>query len=446
MNKIYCLTFLSNIKVLSSNIVKVRHYNSTLFVTGERAHKTVSVLTPHIDFDDQLKDIEKLRRNIQLRNLNISIDKLQELWQVLKDIDSNRVALERKRKEIYESIKTAEEIGNEKEITRLKVKAKLARDDLKVTTKALWGIQENVVLKILSLPNGIHSDVPSEDPKILKVFKECPQIFKDHIEIGKSNGLIRYCNPVTYYLENNLALCELKILNFFSLELYRNDFIQFSNPDFCHSIVIEGCGMLNSESLNTLQIESINTDVKSSKLHVVGGASLASFCAYHAKNKISLLPAKYACVGRQYKNVCSNDIDKGLFGVCQASAVELFIALNDDSSVDNEFDTALNIIISLYEKLGLHFRAVLVPAKYLHSWESMKVSIQMYSPKLKSYVEVGNLSNCGDYISKRLLMCYKANNDIKFLNIISGTVVSVPNLIGCILEQTEDGDMPSVLK
>jgi seryl-tRNA synthetase len=143
-------------------------------------------------------------------------------------------------------------------------------------------------------------------------------------------------------------------------------------------------------------------------------------------------------MGRQYKPSAQN-LDEtdfsGLFGVCQASSIELFISTADDlSNMMNEFDRTMAAVTDIYKKLEFPFRVVYMPARSLRLYESLRGSFQMYSSSLQTYMEVGHVSVSDDYISKRLLIRYEAEPEQRFTRIISGTVLSVPKLLGCILE------------
>jgi seryl-tRNA synthetase len=143
-------------------------------------------------------------------------------------------------------------------------------------------------------------------------------------------------------------------------------------------------------------------------------------------------------MGRQYKpNTQSLDGTNlsGLFEVCQASSVELFISTTDNfNMMMNEFDRTVAAVTEIYRELGFPFRVVYMPARSLKSYESLRASFQMYSSYMQSYIEIGNVSICDDYISKRLLIRYEVETKQRFTQIISGTVVSVPRLLGCVLE------------
>jgi hypothetical protein len=52
-----------------------RKFSSALYITGDKAQTNFVVLTPHIDFEDQIKNKSDLIKNIEARKLNINLEK-----------------------------------------------------------------------------------------------------------------------------------------------------------------------------------------------------------------------------------------------------------------------------------------------------------------------------------------------------------------------------------
>ncbi|KDR16423.1 serine--tRNA synthetase-like protein Slimp [Zootermopsis nevadensis] len=424
----------------------VRSFASALYVTGDEAKGMFSVITPHIDVEDKFKEMSALRRNVELRQMQVDVDKVKSIWDVLKSMEADRNTLENKRVDIAKKIKEIKSSYNDiKEVEKLKLHGKLIREDLKMTVKAVWELEKKVMTLVLSLPNNLHPDTPSEDAKIVSQFGNA-SIMKQtesHVRIGEKLDVLDYFSSMCYYLKGDAALFELGILDYFTGKLCNHDFVKFCNSDFGRSVVVEGCG-LDHEDPSVTYILKDTDDILHTKdvnrLHLVGGASLPSFCSFHAKRiiPITALPLRLVAMGRQYKpNIQSlEETDfEGLFGVSQASSVELFISTADNlSNMMNEFDKTVAAVTNIYKELGFPFRVVYMPAKSLRSYESLRASFQMYSLYLQSYIEIGHVSVCDDYISKRLLIRYELEADQKFTRIVSGTVVSVPRLLGCVLE------------
>ena len=425
----------------------LRRYGSALYMTGDEAKGIFSILTPHIDVEDRFKELSALKQSVELRGIQIDVDELKHLWEILKTVEADKHTIETRRVDIANRIKELRrdsDVATE-EMEKLKFQGKLLREDLKATVKAVWELQKKVMTKVLSLPNNLHSDTPNEGTKIITQVRHetVMKHTESHVVIGKKLGVLDYVNPMCYYLQGDAALFELCVLDYFAEKLGSHGFIKFCNSDFGRSVVVEGCG-LDHEDPNVTYILQDSGDILHTKdvnrLHLVGGASLPSFCSFHAKQiiPVTALPLRLVAVGRQYtpnsKNLDETNFS-GLFGACQAASVELFIlTANDLSNMMTEFDRTVAALTDVYMEIGFPFRVVYVPAQSLRLYESLRASFQMYSSYLQSYIEIGHVSVSDDYISKRLLIRYEVENKQKFTQIVSGTVVSVPRLLGCVLE------------
>lgn len=153
--------------------------------------------------------------------------------------------------------------------------------------------------------------------------------------------------------------------------------------------------------------------------------------------QLSHLPLNCYALGRKYQPASSSSV-RSLFNLSQETCLQVFVATSqDDDGLNVTLDTIFSYIIELYETLGYHFRLVYVPAKKLHISETLRVSVQMFSPCLQNYVEVAYISVNDEYLCKRLLFTYNDGKHRKFPKVLSGTFLSVQKLLGCVLEQSK---------
>lgn len=437
MNNLY-----SNIRNLVHCInIPTKHCcTSALYVTGNKAQSIFSVLTPHIDFDNRIQNKKELEENIKLRELNINIEKLQKQWEFYKHIDETKNILEYTKNELHKEISTLQKNpeGNEEEIEKLKLHAKLTKNDYKNIREYLYGIEEMAVLKVLSLPNVLHSRTPPSDANIIHEYLEfSTEQSQSHVDLGLTKDLVQFNNPSFAYLKNDAALFELAVINYANNFLLDSKFIPFSNSNFARSVVVEGCGteFFNKNEIFTLENNDTNEHHDVNRTHLTGGASLYSFMAYFTKHCIQKthFPLKFFTTGRNYTPSIKETVS--LFNLAQYTQINCFIATtNEDNIMNDEFDLIVNQIKNLYESLGYHFRLVYQPANQINKNESLRLSVEMYSNHLQKYVEVGYISIYEDFISKRLLFNYNENKDRKFPKIISGNILNIQKLLACVIE------------
>ncbi|XP_017768621.1 PREDICTED: serine--tRNA synthetase-like protein Slimp [Nicrophorus vespilloides] len=433
-------------KIISNTFIArfTHNFSSALYITGDKAHNNFAVLTPHIDLDERYNDYEGLQLNIKARGLYIDLDSLERRWSFYLNL------LDRKNLLSYTKSEISKEIGklmedqekNKEELEKLKVHARILKDEYSTMKEFLYGVEESAALKALELPNVLHEKTPIGEENVIATFFEKPDHeSKSHIEIGTEKKLIEHTNNSFVFLMNEAATFEYAIVNYAQSKLLDSSFTQFSNADFSKSVIVEGCGSNYADIFSTITLNDGN-HFSLNRLHLTGGASHYAFMAYFTKYSMmpSQLPLKLFSAGRKYEPLTKDE--PSLFNLVQQSAIELFSATKCcNVEMDKTFDEVVEKVIDIYKPLGNHFRLVLLPANKIDNYESLRLSIQMFSNSLKTYVEVGNVSICDTYLSKRLLFTYSENKERKFPKVITGNLINVQKLLACHIENNPDGEL-----
>ncbi|KAH0955095.1 hypothetical protein HN011_006531 [Eciton burchellii] len=432
-----------------------KYYSSALYLNGKNAYKSFAYLSPYLDIDEKFADINRLQKEITLRRMDIDVIQLKKAWDFYQKMTADKCALERNNSELTIRVKTLLNITErtaeqEQEIVKLRTQLTVIRQDMKMMKEAIWDLDEDVIEKILKLPNELDPKTPIDKSIVLKSIGNAPELSeknkKSHIDIGTSLGLLEYKNPFYCYLTNDAALFELAVLAHAARILGEDDVntIRVIGADFSRSFVVEGCGLNHEDPAATFIIENHNEVERGSpnRMHLVGGASLVSFLALHAKQLINPnnFPLKYFATGRQYTPLPRDAHAHGLLTVCQASVAHTFAMTKNARNEEYKMllDNLLETVCRLYDDLHCHYRVIMRPASELQPWESLRISFEMWSPFMSQYIEIGHISACGDYFSKRLRIAYQTPTGRDFPAVISGTVLSVPRLLACMLEQNPD--------
>ncbi|KAH1020534.1 hypothetical protein HUJ04_010173 [Dendroctonus ponderosae] len=379
------------------------------------------VLTPVIDFEKQIEHKKNLIENIKARQLPIDINAVEEQWNFFQDIEHKKKALEQTRTGISQRmsylIKQENDFPSSKELDKLKLHLKIVKDDLKHLRTMSYGVEEAAALQVLNLPNVLHPKTPENEE--LEVYR--------YLEVNDSKTE----NHLTIGNQKDAALFERSLQNYFNGELVKLNYLQFSNSDLVKSVVVEGCGGNPFAGSDVLTLEDIHCVNKEglNRLHLVGGSSFYSFMVYFTKHFLqpTHFPIKAFCVGQKYQTVDPSSI-QNVFNLNQSSEIGLFRATNNSEV----FEHVLEDLLSLYKPLGYHFRVALLPANKLNIAESLRISIQMFSNHLQTYIEVGYVSFYEDFISKRLLLNWNQNGVRKFSYLTGGSLVNIHKVIGII--------------
>ncbi|EZA60375.1 Seryl-tRNA synthetase, mitochondrial [Ooceraea biroi] len=387
--------------------------------------------------------------------MDVDVVQLKKAWDFYRKMIADKCALEDNNSELGSRMKTLLENTEltaeqkQKEEVKLRTQLTVIRQDMKTMKEAIWDLDEDVVVKILKLPNELDPRTPIDKPVVLKSVGSALELSeksrKSHIDIGTSLGLLEYKNPMHCYLTNDAALFELAVLAHAGRILGEDEkTVRMIGADFSRSFVVEGSGLNHEDPTAAFIIENHNEVERGSpnRMHLVGGASLTSFLGLHTKQLINPndFPLKYFATGRQYTPLPQDLHACGLFTVCQASVAHTFAMVKNakDEDYKTQFDNLLETVCRLYDDLHCHYRVVMRPASELQPWESLRVSFEMWSPFASQYIEIGHISASGNYFSKRLLIAYQTPNGRDFPAVISGTVLSVPRLLACLLEQNPD--------
>lgn len=428
-------------------ISQVRH--SALFVNGAKATEQFVYVTPNVDVSEQLKHKDVVQEQLNKRKFHINLNKIDNLWSVYEELKTKKVEYEKKKAEISRELGKLIKTEPDGETTKkLKIYIDLIKENIRKLKVPLWSAEEAAMVEALKLPNNLHPKTPEVNATLLYTHLSLPKNRKNHLKIGQEKNLIKFIKNENYYLTGDAAVFELGAKFLFNSILKKNNFIQFSNPDFVKSLIVEGCGKDHTDPDSTfiLHHDEVTNANKDSRLHLTGAASLSSFLAYHTKNVIypKVLPLKYFTMGRQY--IPSAHKEDSLFHVSQSSVIELFGVTKTASDLDNILKELIEILKNVYTELGFHFRLSIIPADKLNMWESLRVGVEMYSTSLDSYIEVGNLSLSGDFIPKRLMFTFVENKENKFPYLLSGTVLNVPKFLACVLEQDKEFEVPELFR
>ncbi|KAG8267716.1 hypothetical protein J6590_044982 [Homalodisca vitripennis] len=420
---------------------------SSLLISGERASDTFVVVTPHLDFDERFADLPLLEDNIKRRRLDLCVPEMKDSWYFYKDWNEKRLQLQENLSgigaRISEVIKYEDSKDKKIEMENLQRHKDLLREDLQNVKKNVWSLEDTVISDLLKLPNILHSSTPDNEEQLFIFDSENIEEKNNHLEVGVKLNMLEFRNKLTYFLKNRATLFELAVPELFFNHLVMKGFIRFSNPDFARSVLAEGVGIVPNDYSHLYLLA--NTEGNNDHLYLCGGASLFPFCGYHAKHSVpkQSLPLKYISSGRQY----SPDIGSlpGLYSVNQSTSIQLFLATHSEDDIYRNFMCCVENLQDVFSILGLNFRIVNQPPYLLKSWESSRVSIQVFSPFHNVYVEVGSVSLIGDFISKRLRMCYSDKKVEPFLSVVSGSI-NIQTLLALCLERSHnDLFVPSAL-
>jgi seryl-tRNA synthetase len=141
---------------------------------------------------------------------------------------------------------------------------------------------------------------------------------------------------------------------------------------------------------------------------------------------------------------------RGLVRVHQFQKVELVKFCRPEES-ESEHQKMLSHAESILQKLGLHYRVMLLCSGDISAASSKTFDLEVWMPGLNRYMEISSVSNFQDYQARRAKIRYKSKDGKNLLvHTLNGSGLAIGRTLAAILEnyQKEDGsvEIPDVLK
>ncbi len=403
---------------------------------------------------------EKVKGACQNRGVKIETEKLLKL-------DEGRRKLIQK----IEKLRAEKNKGGQEKVEELRRK----KEEIKKLEKELKKMEGKFKELMYKIPNLAFDDVPlgkdENDNVILYEVGERPKFSfkpKDYLEIVKEKIDLERAAKTSgsrfYYLKNEIALLELKLINFAveflikeknikkviqekKLNLSSKPFIPIIPPLMLKGEVMRNLGYLDQAPDETYFLEK-------DKLYLIGTAE-QSLIAMHVNEILSEedLPIRYLgfpCSSfRREAGSYGKDV-RGIFRVHQFEKVEMVsFCTSETSKLEHELLVALEE--ALMKKINIPYRIVQICTGDLSYPSATTYDIEGWIPSQEKYRELGSSSNCTDFQARRLNIRYKNKQGKNFLvHTLNGTALALPRTIIAVIEnyQKKDGgfDWPEILK
>ncbi|XP_064649761.1 serine--tRNA ligase-like [Lineus longissimus] len=461
--------------------VSHRHYSSSrelsaLFISPADEHNT-SMVELDLDLDSRLENLDMLQDNLLRRGMvRFNLDEWVMDYKHYKRLKKEVEAVQEERKQVSRQMgdivrQKSSSLSEEK--GRLIKRGKELKLELRQLTKPFWEIEEEVILKGLSLPNKLHPAVPLSEDMVLDDPRIAP---KPTVPLPRKGSILKRLQerdllefspigPTAYYMKGDLAILEQAISRYTQGCLESEGISGVVCPDIVKAFVVEGCGVdvTNPDKVFRLQSREEETDRssdpasgnKSGNTLFLTGSSHYGMVASLVRmmvNEISL-PIKCYTLGRSYSPVKEDGDDENLLAVSQATEFHLFTSCKSKSQAEEMFALYQDVLLKMYRPFNLNMRFLNVGAKNLHGSESRRIDVECWVPSVESFIKLASISSCDDYFSRRLMMQCSRNmtsSPHKYQHIVHGSALVMPRFITALLEnlpsRNEQVVIPDVLR
>ncbi|MCZ8237058.1 MAG: serine--tRNA ligase [Leptospiraceae bacterium] len=378
---------------------------------------------------------------VNKRHLQAEVDQLRSE----RNSSSKEIGiLKAKGEDITKASEAVKEIGNS--IKSLEDKLKTAEEELNE-----W---------IISLPNFLSSDVPegksADDNVEIRSFgskREFSFEPKAHYDLGESLKILDFERGVKisgarFYTYFGLAAKLERALMNFMLDHHaeNNGYEEVWVPS-----------LVNDESLTaTGQLPKFREEfyhLENDRLNLIPTAEVPLTNLFRdeilpEKDLPISIMAHTSCFRREAGSYGRDT--RGLVRVHQFQKVELVKFCEPENSIQ-EHEKMCADAESILQKLGLHYKVLLLCAGDISASSSKTYDLEVWMPGLNRYMEISSVSNFQDYQARRGKIRYK-NKEGKnqFVHTLNGSGLAIGRTLAAILEnyQTADGqiEIPEALK
>jgi seryl-tRNA synthetase len=397
------------------------------------------------------ENIQKKFQNAKLLLVD-EVRKLDEDWRKLKfdedKLRSDRNRISKKINELKKSGKKADkELKEAKEIPQKIEKLEEKRKNLEEKIKIIQAKIPNIMSK--NVPIGKDDSENVVERKIGKI-RNFDFKIKSHLEVAEGLGMVDFDSSARvsgtgfYYLEDDLALLNVALINYARDILVKKGFRYVETPYMLREEIIDKVTDLNDKT-NQIYL------IKDEKLALIG-TSEHSLISRYADQEINEkdLPIKQTSYSMCFrKEIGAHGIDeKGLFRTHQFNKIEMIIICKPEES-ENFYKEMQKITIEIFEKMEIPIQVLKICSGDLGDLKYEQVDIEAYSPRKGGYIEVGSCSNLTESQSRKLNISTRIKNERVVPHTLNNTGIATSRALVALIEnfQNKDGSItiPKVL-
>ena len=413
-----------------------------------------------LDLNYILNHPEDLKKSLQKRFIDSEsiLSNIDQILHKKKEVQSKVESLRSERNRVSKEIGILKSKGED--ITEISNSMKEVGNHIKDLEVELDSLEEQLLQLNLGLPNILDDSVPigkSEEENIeIRIWGEKkihPFPSKTHFEIGENLKIfdfekgVKLAGSRAYTYFGLGARLERALMNFMlNIHTQENGYTEVWVP-----MVVNDTCMLTTGQYPKFKDEYYR--LEKDELNLIPTAEVPLTNLYRdeiIKNEdlpISIT-AHTSCFRREAGSYGRDT--KGLIRVHQFQKVELVKFTRPEDS-ENEHEKMLSHAEGILQKLGLHYRVLLLCSKDTSNSSSKTYDLEVWMPGLGRYMEISSVSNFKEFQSRRGKIRYKTKDGKNVLvHTLNGSGLAIGRTLAAIIEnyQKSDGtfDIPDTLK
>lgn len=276
---------------------------------------------------------------------------------------------------------------------------------------------------------------------------------KDHVELGEKRGAIDFTLGAKLsgarfvVLRNKIARLERALANF----MLDHNTIEFGYEEINPPLLVKSQTAYGTGNLPKFKDDLFQT-TNGYWLIPTAEMSLTNLVADDILDEMDL-PKRFTAMTPCFRSEAGSAgrDTRGMIRQHQFSKVELVSITTPQQAMD-EHERMLSCAESLLQKLGLHYRVMLLCTGDMSPASQKTYDIEVWIPSQNTFREISSCSMCGDYQARRMNARYRAfeSKGTEFVYTLNGSGLPLGRTLVAILEnyQNEDGSIrvPDVLQ
>ena len=347
--------------------------------------------------------------------------------------------------------------GKKEEAEKIKKEISEYSSEIEQLSKQEQELQQKITEKMMLIPNIIAADVPigEDDTKNVEIQKFGDPVVPDfeipyHADILEMfSGLdkasaSRVSGNGFYYLIGDIARLSSAMLAYARDYMIEKGFIYAIPPFMIRSDVVTG--VMSFEEMDAMMYK-----IEGEDLYLIGTSEHSMIGKFKdqilKEENLPITMTSYSPCFR--KEVGAHGIEeRGIYRVHQFEKQEMIVICKPEESMD-WYEKMWKYTVEIFRNMNIPVRQLECCSGDLADLKVKSCDVEAWSPRQKTYFEVGSCSTLGDAQSRRLGIRVKGDKENYYPHTLNNTVLaSTRALIALIENNYKDGvlTIPEVLR
>ena len=413
-------------------------------------------------------DIKFLRENPDVVKENIKnkfqdaklplVDEVIELDKKSREAKLNGDNLRSQRKNLSNQIGSLMKSGNKDEAEKVKAEVTEINAKLEENEKLEHTYSEEIKSRMMKIPNIMHPSVPigKDDSENVEIQKFGEPVVPDyeipfHGEILEALGGLdldsarRVAGQGFYYLMGDVARLHSAVLTYARDFMINKGFTYCIPPFMIRSDVVTG--VMSFEEMDAMMYK-----IEGEDLYLIGTSEHSMIGKFKGqilnKEDMPYTMTSYSPCFRKEKGAHGIE-ERGVYRIHQFEKQEMVVVCEPEDSY-KWYDKMWSYTVELFRSMDIPVRTLECCSGDLADLKAKSVDVEAWSPRQKTYFEVGSCSNLTDAQARRLGIRIKGEKGNYYAHTLNNTVVAPPRMLIALIENNYQPDgsvnIPEVLR